>query len=172
MTKIIVSILTVLTLLSVTAVADTPLFAPKVGDLAVYDIQVSDLNLKGQRMVRLEHIDHRQAGVTIYMAGFYTIKSDGSLRPLGRDSIFQLEKLYFTELASACAEMNGAIENVTVPAGIFAACKVSKPVPPTYVVTQFYAANIPFGLVKEIVTKTSDASYSSTQELNRFEVGK
>jgi hypothetical protein len=86
-----------------------------------------------------------------YFVRHFTIEADGSetFRNSSNVPAFLLEEKFISNIAAFCNNKKGAFENIRVGTGNFQACK-TRWENSDFVVEEWWAQEIPFGIVKRI----------------------
>jgi len=145
--------------------AATAFAMPAVGDLALYNVTVSQ---GGQTISGTV-----ETTITATNAGMFTMQTtmnfngQSQVKSEQRSAQDLLSDSTIQQIIAQCAQVGGKIESVTVPAGTFNTCAVPSQEHGT--TGTMWVAQVPFGLVK--IDQTNAQGQKTYGELQSFKMG-
>lgn len=132
---------------------------PEVGHYGLYSRTTESVVYSTRKVLSSKGFDS-------YTVDTYLVEPNGSEVLRRRDTVpdFILESKFITRITDFCRQQNGQMEVVNVRAGKYFACK-TKWENSTAVVLDWWAENVPFGLVKSTDSDKFDSRSTGTTEL-------
>jgi hypothetical protein len=154
------------------SVSAEEIFQPHLGDFAVYGENPQISSSKIMHKISFFDANYPVVGQA-YGVDVYKVNEVDQLELSYVEALQKsiLEDSYISDLRSTCLKENGSIEKITVPAGDFETCKVIENISALQNFITYYAANVPFGIVKQIEVSGSESTGVTTKELIKFGFG-
>lgn len=132
---------------------------PEVGHYGLYTRSTESVVYSTRKVLSSKRLNS-------YTVDTYLVEPNGTEVLRRRDNVpdFILEPKFITSITEFCRDQKGQMEVVTVKAGKYFACK-TKWENATDTVLDWWAENVPFGLVKSTDFDKSDSRSTGTTEL-------